>query len=146
MKCFWCDKEMADDQITKDHLVSHALRKFMRKDSRRITGLQNIAACYDCNQDRSAIATLFDLWHAAFVRNRDNKVSGFWRLRRKLDQILHHYRQLIVAKLPPEIAEIVVVEIDYILAFSESNMDATSRLEYEEEMQRTTQASDHTKT
>lgn len=48
-KCFWCESEFSEDNVTGDHVIPHS-------EGGRISWKNIVAACLKCNQTRGWIS------------------------------------------------------------------------------------------
>lgn len=113
-KCFWCGERLRQERKTKDHFISKPLKEFLKCGSEG-----TCVCCWECNQARSRISSLFRL--LLQIRTGQprhlKQQKAFLRLRKSLGSTMASFRAKIKQKLSAKVASCCLREIDEIKAY-----------------------------
>lgn len=129
--CFWCDQ--LTDRVTKDHILSKPMRRYFTSATKEIRQKlcpgkfqqKIVYCCYDCNQERSRISSLFcnltslrkkmskkgSLNTHEEKRNR-NMLRSFFKNKSGILHLFSKYREKISEKLEGNLKNLCLKEIN----------------------------------
>lgn len=129
--CFWCGvkiyyaprhKQLPSFAVTRDHFISKPLKTLLLRLKftisvafKDINGRKSCRSCNECNSKRARISSA--LGQLLIIRRRIGQgehpdLQAWFAIRANIIHDIGIFRERIVSKLPPQLAELCLKELD----------------------------------